>query len=121
MSTPSVQTLNPVSLVKNGAGLDVTALLATPTQAILQFSNSGREILIISASGDSDTVTVEIGATVLGRPVTGFDPVTLAAGDLVAFGPFDSQVDQPGGNTVEVSVSAAADVKVALLTVPGAA
>ena len=60
------QILTPTPLVKNGAGLDITALMGTPTQVTLQFANSGREILLVSGTG-AQTVTVDVGPTALGR------------------------------------------------------
>lgn len=114
----TVQTLTPTQLVKDGAGLDITALLATPTQTTLQFQNSGREVLLVSAGASSETVTVDIGTTVLGQTVTNFTSVTLTNGHIVAFGPFDTQVDQPGG-LVQVVLSTTTLIQVALVQFVG--
>ena len=42
------QTLTPVQFVADGAGFDLTAALATPTQTTLAFANTGREILFVA-------------------------------------------------------------------------
>lgn len=117
----TAQTLTPTQLVKDGAGLNITPLLDAPTQLTLEFSNSGHEFLLVSAAAASETVQVDIGATILGQTVQNFPAVTLTSGDMYAFGPFDSQVDQPGTNTVEVTLSTTSEITVALLQVPGTA
>lgn len=114
----TVQTLTPTPLVKNGAGLNITTLLATPTQTTLQFTNSGREILLVSAGAVSETVTVDIGTTVLGQTVANFTAASLTNGDLYEFGPFDTQVDQPGG-LVQVVLSTTTLIQVALVQFVG--
>lgn len=117
---PTTQTLTPTPFVKNFAGLNITSLLAPPTQLVLQFSNSGKEILFVSASSGV-TVQVNIGTTVLGQAVTQPTAVTLTTGDVYAFGPYDSQVDEPGTTTVQVTLSATSGVDIALLQMVGAA
>jgi hypothetical protein len=116
----TVQTLTPVPLVKNGAGFNLTAQLAAPTQVTLQFSNTGREFLVVSPAASAETVQVDIGVTVLGQAVEAFTAVTLTSGDLYSFGPFDSAVDEPGG-IVQVVLSTITAIEVALLQMPGAA
>ena len=70
--------------------------MATPTQTSLQFANTGREILLVSGTG-AQTVTVDMGTTVLGQTVPNFPAVTLTpTGHVFAFGPFDAPVDQSG-------------------------
>ena len=114
------QILTPTPLVKDGAGLDLSALLATPTQVTLQFANSGREVLLVSGTG-AQTVTVDVGATVLGRTVSNFPAVTLTpTGDVFAFGPFDAPVDQSGTTNVLVTLSTVTAVLVALVQMTGA-
>jgi hypothetical protein len=118
----TVQTLTPVQFVKDFAGLNITPLLTAPTSLTLEFGNSGREILFVSASAASQGVQVNIGVTVLGQSVVQPTAVTLTSGDLYAFGPYDSQVDQPGTSTVEVTLTGTlADISVALLQMVGAA
>lgn len=113
------QTLTPTQFVPDGAGLDVTALLAAPTQTTLQFSNSGREVLFVAAGASAETVTVNIGVTVLGQAVTNFSAVTLTNGHTVAFGPFHSQTDAPGTTNVTVTLSTTTAITVALLQYAG--
>ena len=114
------QVLTPTAFVKDGAGLDLSALLATPTQVTLQFTNSGREILLVSGTG-AQTVVVDIGMTILGQAVTNFGAVTLTpTGHVFAFGPFDVPVDVAGTNQVLVTLSTVTAVTVALVQQSGA-
>lgn len=108
------QTLTPTPDVRDGAGLNLTALLATPTSTTLLFANTGKERLLVSAGAVSETVTVDIGVTILGQAVSNFPTVNLTNGDLYEFGPYDTEVDQPGG-TVEVTLSTITSIMVALL------
>ena len=113
------QTLTPTALVPNGAGLDLTAALATPTQTTLQFSNTGQQFLAVAAGAGSETVTVDVGVTVLGQTVSNFPAVTLTNAHTVLFGPFSSQTDAPGTNTVTVVLSTTTAITVALLQFTG--
>lgn len=115
----SVQTLTPTQFVIDGGGLDITALLATPTQTTLQFANTGREILLVAAGAVSETVTVDVGVLVLGQSVSNFTTVNLTNGHTEAFGPFHSVVDQSGTNLVQVVLSTVTSITVALLQMPG--
>lgn len=115
----TVQTLTPTPLVADGAGLDITALLAAPTQTTLQFANTGRELLVVSAATTSLTVTVDVGVTVLGQAVTNFSSVTLTNGHLSIFGPFHSVLNIPGGNTVQIVLSSTTSITVALIQTVG--
>ena len=116
----ATQILTPTPMVKNTAGLNVTTLLATPTSTVLQFANSGREVLAIVAASGTVTVTVDIGATVLGQPVTNAAAVTITNTDIYLFGPFDAPVDVQGTNQVQVTLSATTAVTCALLQYTGA-
>lgn len=115
----TTQTLVPIQLAPDGTGLDLTASLATPTQTTLQFSNTGREILVVAAAAISETVTVDIGTTILGQSVTNFTAVSLTNAHTVVFGPFHSLLDQPGGTTVQVVLSTTTSISVALLQFVG--
>jgi len=115
----ATQVLTPTQYVADGTGLDITALLATPTGTTLQFSNTGREILHVSAGAGSETVTVDVGVTILGQAVSNFTAVTLTSGHLVAFGPFHALLNQPGGNQVLVVLSTITSIQVALLQTIG--
>lgn len=113
------QTLTPTQLTADGAGLDITALLATPTNVNLQFANTGREFLIILPGAGSETVTVNFGATVLGQAVSNFAAVTLTNAHLYTFGQFHSALEQPGGSTIQVTLSTITLIQVALLQSAG--
>lgn len=115
----TTQVLTPTQFVKDGPGLNITSELATPTGTTLQFANSGKEILFVAPAASSETVTVDIGVTVLGQSVTNFSAVTLTSGDIYAFGPFDSAVDQAGTNTVQITLSTITSITVALLQMVG--
>lgn len=115
------QTLTPSQFVKDGAGLNITSLLAAPTQTVLTFANSGREILIVAPAATLETVTVNVGVTVLGQAVSNFSEVSLTNGSIYAFGPFDSPVNQPGTGLVQITLSTITAITVALVQTVGAA
>jgi hypothetical protein len=115
----TVQTLTPVPFVPDGPGLDITAQLAAPTQTTLQFANSGREVLLVAAGAVSETVTVDIGTKVLGQAVTNFSSVSLTNAHTVAFGPFHSAAEQPGGDMIQVTLSTVTAITIVLLQLPG--
>jgi hypothetical protein len=111
----TTQTLTPTQFVADGAGLNITSLLATPTGVTLLFANTGREILFVSAGAVSETVTVDVGALVDGQTVSNFAAVNLTNGDLYAFGPYHSVLDQNGTNQVQVVLSTITLIQVVLL------
>lgn len=115
----TTQTLTPTQFVTDGAGLNITALLATPTATTLLFSNTGKEILFVSAGAGSETVTVDVGALVDGQAVTNFSSVTMTSSDVYSFGPFHSVLDQSGTNQVQVVLSTTTSITVALLQMAG--
>jgi hypothetical protein len=115
----TTQTLTPTQFVADGAGLDITALLAGPTGTTLLFANTGREILFVAAGAVSETVTVDVGALVDGQTVTNFTTVNLTNAHTVAFGPFHSVIDQNGTNQVQVVLSTTTSITVALLQTVG--
>ena len=109
------QILTPTQLVADGAGLDLTALFATPTQTTLQFQNTGREFLLVKGTAGTETVTTDFGATVLGQAVSNFPAVTLTpSAHIFSFGPDHSVLDIPGGTTVQVVLSTVTGVTVLL-------
>ena len=111
----TTQVLTPTQDVADGAGLNITALLATPTATTLLFANTGRERLYVLAGAGSETVTVDIGALVDGQSVTNFSSVTMTSTDIYQFGPFHSVLDQNGTNQVQVVLSTITSISVALL------
>jgi hypothetical protein len=111
----TTQVLTPTQDVPDGAGLNITALLATPTQVTLQFANSGRERLYVAAGAASETVTVDIGTKVLGQSVANFSAAALTSTDIYQFGPFHSQLEQPGGDLIQVTLSTTTLIQVCLL------
>jgi hypothetical protein len=113
------QTLTPTQLVADGSGLDITALLAAPTQTTLLFANTGRELLVVAAATTALTVTVDIGALVLGQAVSNFSSVTLTNAHTSIFGPFHSVLDQSGTNQIQVVLSSTTSITVALLQMVG--
>lgn len=113
------QTLTPTQLVADGAGLDITALLATPTNVNLQFANTGREFLVVLPGASSETVTVDFLATEFGQAIANFSPVTMTSGHMYTFGQFHSALEQPGGSTLQVTLSTITSIQVALLQSAG--
>lgn len=111
----TTQTLTPTQDVVDGAGLNITALLATPTGTVLQFANTGHERLIVVPGASSETVTVDIGTLILGQAVNNFSAVTLTSTDYYQFGPYHSVLDQPGGDLIQVTLSTTTSITVALL------
>lgn len=111
----TTQVLSPTQDVPDGAGLNITALLATPTATTLLFSNTGRERLYVAAGAGSETVTVDVGALVDGQSVTNFSAVTMTSTDLYQFGPFHSVLDQNGTNQIQVVLSTITNITVVLL------
>lgn len=86
----------------------------------ITFSNSGKEWVEVVTTGTTTTVTEKIGRTVQGQAVT--SPTTVVAATTpapVKFGPYPSDYNQPGGNTVELDFSANTGVSVALFRLPG--
>ena len=111
----ATQTLTPVQDVPDGAGLNITTLLAAPTGVTLLFTNTGKERLIIAPTAAAETVTVDIGALVDGQTVTNFPSVTLTTTDIYQFGPFHSVLDNTGTNVIQVTLSTITAISVALL------
>jgi hypothetical protein len=111
----TIQTLSPTQDVPDGGGLNITALLATPTATTLQFANTGRERLYVVPGASAETVTVDIGTQVLGQSVTNFSSVTLTSSDVYQFGRFHSVLDQPGGNLIQITLSTITSIQVALV------
>lgn len=115
----TTQTLTPTQFVPDGAGLNITPLLATPTGTTLQFANTGREMLVVVPAAGSETVTVDVGALVDGQAVANFSAVTMTSTDIYVFGPFHSVLDQNGTNEVQVVLSTISSISVALLQTVG--
>jgi hypothetical protein len=113
------QLLTPVQDVPDGAGLNITALLAAPTATTLLFANTGRERLYVSAGASSETVTVDVGALVDGQTVSNFSAVTMTSGDLYQWGEFHSVLDESGTNQIQVVLSTITSITVALLQAVG--
>jgi hypothetical protein len=114
-------TLTPTAMVADGAGLDLTALLAAPSATTLTFTNTGREVLFIKGTAGTETVTVDIGTTVLGQTISNFAAVTLVAAHVVMFGPFHTIDDQTGSlaGSVQVVLSTVTGMTVALISTVG--
>jgi hypothetical protein len=107
-----VDVLTPVQAVETG--LNITSLLAAPSQLTLAWGHTGREVLLARASTSGITVTVDVGTWILDQPVSNFPPVTLTSGSLYSFGPFHSLV--AGADTVmQATLSATTGITVALL------
>lgn len=90
----------------------------TPDASGVVFHSDAHGLLVVTnGAASSITVTPKIGRQVRGKSVTS-DPITVAAGATMYFGPFDADFEQPGGKAqVFVDFSAVATVSVALLHV----
>jgi hypothetical protein len=106
--------------VADGGGLNVTALLVPATGQLLMFRSTGAERLLVTASGPGVTVTVDVGARILGQPVDPFPAVELAEGALYQFGPFHSVLNAAGTAMVQVTLSSVAGVQAAVIQEPAA-
>lgn len=115
----TTQVLTATPFVGDGAGLNITTNMAAPTGTTLQFSNTGREMLLVLPTAGSETVTVDVGALVDGQAVTNFSAVTLTSTDMYAFGPFHSVLDQAGTNTIQVVLSTTSSITVGLFQTVG--
>ena len=110
------QILTPTAMVADGAGLDITALLATPTSTTLLFSNSGREILAVCSATTSQTVTVDFGTLVLGEQNQGLPldkatvslsrrpPLGFEYGAGAVYEGINNELDQPQFVTLNASI-----------------
>ena len=109
------QTLTPTPFVADGPGLNLPTLMVAATGTTIQFSNSGREIFLAGLVTTAATVTVDFGTLVLGQAVGNFTTVNLVDTDTIAFGPFHTLLDQPGGSLINITLSTVTNVSVALL------
>ena len=110
--------LNPVR--ESMTGLDVTRYLSQALGAVLQFANHGSERLYVLSSDPGVTLTVLTGGTVLDQEAQPFPAVTLAPSTLYCFGPFHTVVQVPGTSVVQVALSTAFGVQVAVVQGPDA-
>lgn len=102
-------------------GINLTTSLAALGSATgVQWSNTGRELLLVQVGGTPTVVTENIGATVLGQPVTA-PTVNLAATTYYVLGPYPSAYNQPstGNNQVYLDFSSSTAVSVALVQMQG--
>ena len=103
----ATQTLTPAVDVTDGAGLNLTALLAAPTATTLVFSNTGREKLLVSA-GPAVTTTIASGSN-------GGEISAIASWSAPSSGVLDvaSSAAFPSSGTVTVAASGSATAVVA--------
>ena len=92
----TVQTLTPTQDVADGAAINITALLTTPTQTTLQFQNTGRERLIVVPGASAETVTVDIEELIEGQSVSAFPSVTLDGERLLPVWAVPQRPGDPG-------------------------
>lgn len=86
----------------------------------VSFSNSGRELLVVTVAAGGSTCTVFIGTTIEGSAVASLTP-TLTASKTQILGPFPADVNQTGANAGQVFVDfgTTANVTVALVQFVG--
>jgi hypothetical protein len=118
----SLLTLTAVNLSQGGADpTNLTAqLVSLGSNTGVKFTNTGREILIVSVGATPTTPTSDIGTTVQGQTVPGVSGGALTATAISILGPYPSQYDkQDGTSQVEVDFSSQTSVSVALVHIPG--
>lgn len=88
----------------------------------VEWSNTGREILLVNLGATATTETENIGVTILGQAVTGLSE-TPALSAITPYGPFPIQFNQPssGTNQIWIDFSSVTALTVALLQIPGVA
>ena len=86
----------------------------------MTFQNTGKELILVATTGNGTTVTEKIGSTVQGQSVTA-PTVTVQATTPTPeiLGPFPSDYNAPGGNTVELDFSSSTGVSVAVIRFQG--
>lgn len=86
----------------------------------VEWSNSGREILLVDLGSTSSTMTENIGVSILGQDVTPLTE-TPTVSTITPYGPFPSVFNQPGSGTNQIWIdfSSVTGLTVALLQIPG--
>lgn len=86
----------------------------------VQWSNTGREILLVNLGSTATTETQNIGVSVLGQAVAVLSQ-TPTVSTITPYGPFPSVFNQPssGTNQVYIDFSSVTGLTVALLQMPG--
>ncbi|MGH3438868.1 MAG: hypothetical protein ACRDRN_20655 [Sciscionella sp.] len=86
----------------------------------VQWSNSGREILLVNLGATATTGTENIGVSILGQAVTPLSE-TPSISMITPYGPFPSVFNQPssGTNQIWIDFSSVVTLTVALLQIPG--
>jgi hypothetical protein len=116
----SLLTLNPVQATK-ALPLNLTeALVPLGSNTGVLFTNTGRELLVVSVGTTATTATSQIGLTIQGQTVPGVSSGPLDVSAISVLGPWPSQFDRTDGTyQVEVDFSSATDVSVALIQMVG--
>lgn len=111
--------LTPTVLGPGGIN-ETTGLVALGANTGVQWSNTGRELLIVQVGTSATVVTNNIGITVLGQSVTA-PTVNLSASTTYILAAYPSAYDQPstGTNQVFVDFSVQTNVSVMLAQMPG--
>lgn len=103
-----------------GAGGLVPTYTSLGSNTGVTFSNDGKSWLEVVTTGTTTTVTEKIGKKLQNQTVN--SPTTNVAATTpapVKFGPYPSDFNLPGTNTVELDFSSSTGVSVALFHLPG--
>jgi len=114
--TPTPQT----PTAAGGVGGYVPTYTSLGSNTGLTFTNDGKSWVEVVTTGTATTVTEKVGRKVQNQTVT--SPTTNVAATTpapVKFGPYPSDFNQPGTQTVELDFSSSVGVSVALFRLPG--
>ncbi len=107
--------------VTKAAPLNLTALLTSlGANTGVLFTNTGRELLLVSVGATPTTPTSDIGLTIQGQTVPGVSGGALATTAISCLGPYPSQFNKTDGTyEVEIDFSSNTSVLVALIQMVG--
>lgn len=99
-----------------------SALVSIGANTGVLFTNTGRELLVVSVGATPTTLTSDIFLTIQGQAIPGVSSGALAVSAISVLGPWPSQFNKTDGSfQVQVDFSSSASISVALLQVPGVA
>lgn len=98
------------------------ALTSLGANTGVTFTNTGRELLVVSVGATPTTLTSDIFLTIQGQVVPGVSSGALAATSIAILGPWPSQFNKVDGTyQAQIDFSSSASITVALFQVPGVA
>jgi hypothetical protein len=118
----SILTLTPSQFPKVGAGapLNLTTLIAAGvvgSNTGVQWTNTGKEVLICAVASGGSTCSIAIGTTIEGQAVSPLTP-TLVSSATNVLGPFPTDLEAAGG-LITITFGTPASITAALLQFVG--